>query len=146
MVSNTLVFINCILRVGRDGSSSGDKHVTERVVWALICLAALIFSIWILFKKGCFLFAEMSQFLLWLLKFEITIAVLFFSNLMNHNKNNNMQPKFMDFWINWHIWLGKSKIKFVKNDKKQKFEIHQNKSLEKVCIFLHSKHMWQSKH
>ena len=61
MVSNTLVFINCILRVGRDGSSSGDKHVTERVVWALICLAALIFSILILFKKGCLLFAEMSH-------------------------------------------------------------------------------------
>ena len=46
MVSNTLVFINCILRVGRDGSSSGDKHVTERVVWALICLAALILGLY----------------------------------------------------------------------------------------------------
>ena len=92
------MFINFILCVGRDGSSSGDKHVTERVVWALICLAALIFSIWILFKKVCFLYPET-------LKSSVFIFVQSNKNYRMYIENEIKKTKYENFQsFNDYLW------------------------------------------
>ena len=127
MVSNSLVFINCILQVGRDGSSSGDKHVTERVVWALICLAALIFSIWILFRGFPFYYQKclstvlscFSSILYWLKNVLRIVCIetkaAYSLSLGNHPHphakmaifrpfQGNFLPSFTKLFYRWSFW------------------------------------------
>ena len=116
MVSNSLVFINCILQVGRDGSSSGDKHVTERVVWALICLAALIFSIWILFRGFPFYYQKclstvlsyFSSILYWLKNVLRIVCIetkaAYSSSLGNHPHPHAKMTIFRPLFYRWSFW------------------------------------------